>query len=47
MNRTSTNKPLFMGKTVAHAATNAKCVGPCKADHKPGDMVMPGGTKKK
>ena len=45
MDSTSTYQPPFMGKSDGKAVIDAKWVGPCKADQKPGDMVMPGGVK--
>jgi hypothetical protein len=45
MESTSTYQPPFMGKTEGKAAMDAKWVGPCKADQKPGDMIMSNGMK--
>jgi hypothetical protein len=45
MDSTSTYKPPFMGKTEGKAVMDAKWVGPCKSDQKPGDMIMSNGMK--
>lgn len=45
MESTSTYQPPFMGNTEGKAAMDAKWVGPCKADQKPGDMIMSNGMK--
>ncbi|AMM24413.1 DUF3617 domain-containing protein [Variovorax sp. PAMC 28711] len=45
MESTSTYKPPFMGKNEGKMTLDAKWIGPCKADQKPGDTVMPGGVK--
>lgn len=45
MDSKSTYSPPFMGKTEGSAVIEAKWVGPCKADQKPGDMIMSNGMK--
>jgi hypothetical protein len=45
MESTSTYKPPLMGKTEGKVTLEAKWVGPCKADQKPGDMFTPNGMK--
>jgi hypothetical protein len=37
--------PPFLGKTDSSTSTEAKWMGPCPADMKPGDMVMGNGVK--
>jgi hypothetical protein len=41
----TTFNPPMMGRTSAVVAQDAKWTGACPADMKPGDMVMPDGTK--
>lgn len=38
-------EPPLMGLSEAKTEIAAKWVGPCEADQKPGDMIMPGGVK--
>ncbi len=45
MESTSTYKPPLMGRSEGKATLDAKWIGACKADQKPGDMVMPDGMK--
>lgn len=45
MDSTSTYKPPMMGKTEAKAVIDARWVSACKADQKPGDMIMSNGMK--
>jgi hypothetical protein len=37
--------PPLMGKSEHSMSIQAKWLGPCKADQKPGDMILPGGMK--
>jgi hypothetical protein len=41
----TTYAPPLRGKADGKAIIHAKWTGPCKADQKPGDMIMPGGMK--
>jgi hypothetical protein len=41
----STYEPPMMGMKEATSTIQAKWLGPCAADMKPGDMIMPGGMK--
>jgi Protein of unknown function (DUF3617) len=41
----STYDPPLMGMKEATSTIQAKWLGPCTADMKPGDMIMPGGMK--
>jgi hypothetical protein len=45
MESKSSYSPPFMGRSEGGVTMDAKWLGPCKADQKPGDMVMPGGVK--
>jgi len=45
MESRSTYSPPLMGRTEGTSLMEAKWIGPCKADQKPGDMVMPNGMK--
>ena len=45
MESKSTYSPPLMGRAEGTSAMEARWVGPCKADQKPGDMVMPNGMK--
>ena len=45
MESRSTYNPPLMGRAEGKATMQAKWVGPCKADQKPGDMVMSNGMK--
>jgi hypothetical protein len=37
--------PALMGKSESVTLIDAKWTGPCQADQKPGDMIMPNGMK--
>ena len=37
--------PPLMGMTEGRSVMNAKWLGPCRAGQRPGDIVMPGGSK--
>jgi hypothetical protein len=41
----STYDPPLAGKAEGHAVLEAKWTGPCKADQRPGDMILPSGLK--
>lgn len=45
MDMKSSYSPPLGGRSEASTFIETKWVGPCKADQKPGDMVMPGGMK--
>jgi len=45
MESKSSYSPPLMGRAEGHSVMEAKWIGPCKADQKPGDMVMPNGMK--
>ncbi len=45
MDRKASYNPPLMGRSESATTMEAKWIGPCKADQKPGDMVMPNGTK--
>lgn len=45
MESNSTYSPPFMGRSQGAVAMDARWLGPCKPDQKPGDMVMPNGMK--
>jgi hypothetical protein len=45
MDRKASYNPPLMGRAESATTMEAKWIGPCKADQKPGDMVMPNGTK--
>ena len=45
MESKSTYNPPLMGRTEGASVMEARWVGPCKADQKPGDMVMSNGMK--
>lgn len=45
MESKSTYNPPLMGRTEGTTTMEAKWIGPCKADQKPGDMVMSNGMK--
>ena len=45
MENKSTYSPPLMGRTEGTSTMEARWIGPCKADQKPGDMVMPNGMK--
>ncbi|RSZ32732.1 MULTISPECIES: DUF3617 family protein [unclassified Variovorax] len=45
MESKSTYDPPLMGRAEGTSAMEARWIGPCKADQKPGDMVMPNGMK--
>lgn len=45
MESKSTYNPPLMGRAEGTSAMEARWIGPCKADQKPGDMVMPNGMK--
>jgi len=45
MESKSTYNPPLMGRTEGATTMEAKWIGPCKADQKPGDMVMSNGMK--
>ncbi|QNK69800.1 DUF3617 domain-containing protein [Variovorax sp. PAMC26660] len=45
MESKSSYNPPLMGRTEGASVMEAKWIGPCKADQKPGDMVMPNGMK--
>jgi hypothetical protein len=45
MESRSTYSPPLMGRTEGTSLMEAKWIGPCKADQKPGDMVMSNGMK--
>lgn len=42
---TATYDPPLMGKREGKTKISAKWIGPCAADQKPGDMILPDGTK--
>lgn len=42
--RSSYNPPM-MGRADGNSVIEARWLGPCKADQKPGDMIMPNGSK--
>jgi hypothetical protein len=41
----ATYKPPLMNMSESNSVIDAKWLGPCKADQKPGDMMMPNGMK--
>jgi hypothetical protein len=41
----STYDPPLVGVAVGHAVLEAKWTGPCQADQRPGDIILPGGKK--
>ena len=45
MESKSSYNPPLMGRSEGTSVVEARWVGPCKADQKPGDMVMPNGMK--
>lgn len=45
MESKSTYSPPLMGRAEGTSAMEARWLGPCKVDQKPGDMVMPNGMK--
>lgn len=45
MESKSTYSPPLMGRAEGSHVMEARWLGPCKADQKPGDMVMPNGMK--
>jgi len=45
MDRKASYNPPLMGRSESSTTMEAKWIGPCKADQRPGDMVMPNGTK--
>jgi hypothetical protein len=45
MESKSTYNPPLMGRAEGASVMDAKWIGPCKADQKPGDMVMSNGMK--
>jgi hypothetical protein len=45
MESKSTYNPPLMGRAEGTSVMDAKWIGPCKADQKPGDMVMSNGMK--
>jgi len=45
MESKSSYNPPLMGRAEGHSVMEAKWIGPCKADQKPGDTVMPNGMK--
>jgi len=45
MESKSTYNPPLMGRAEGASVMEAKWIGPCKADQKPGDMVMSNGMK--
>ncbi|MDM0046903.1 DUF3617 family protein [Variovorax dokdonensis] len=45
METQTTYSPPLRGRAEGKAVIHAKWSGPCKADQKPGDMIMPGGMK--
>lgn len=45
MESKSSYNPPLMGRAEGTSVMEAKWIGPCKADQKPGDMVMPNGMK--
>jgi hypothetical protein len=45
IDRTSTYNPPNKGRKESKQAITAKWLSPCKADQRPGDMIMPDGTK--
>ena len=45
MESKSTYSPPLMGRAEGTSAMEARWLGPCKSDQKPGDMVMPNGMK--
>ncbi|MFM9927078.1 DUF3617 family protein [Variovorax sp. H27-G14] len=45
MESQSTYNPPLMGRAEGTSVMEAKWIGPCKADQKPGDMVMSNGMK--
>ncbi|CAA2108724.1 DUF3617 domain-containing protein [Variovorax paradoxus] len=45
MESKSSYSPPLMGRAEGTSVMEARWIGPCKADQKPGDMVMPNGMK--
>ncbi len=45
IDRTSTYSPPNKGRKESKQSITAKWLSPCKADQRPGDMIMPDGTK--
>lgn len=45
IDRTSTYNPPNKGRKESKQSISAKWVGACKSDQRPGDMIMPDGTK--
>jgi hypothetical protein len=41
----STYDPPLLGNAEGHAVLEAKWTGPCKADQRPGDIILPSGLK--
>jgi hypothetical protein len=41
----STYDPPLFDKAEGHAVLEAKWTGPCKADQRPGDMILPSGLE--